>query len=80
LQKLAEHSWHASEYGHFEAAYQFLEYLDTEGLGKGLNWAVGAGKTAVVLAILETGNVDVNKPVNGMTPLFLAACNKDLRI
>lgn len=70
---------YAFEYGHFEAACQFLPYLDVDGMSKALNWAAGGGKTAVVLAILETGNVDVNKLVKCQTPLFLAAYNSDLK-
>lgn len=49
-------------------------------MSKVLNWATCAGKTAVVLAILKTGNVDVNKQVEDQTPLFAAAYNSDLKV
>lgn len=69
----------ACEYGHTETVQHFLSYLDPDGISKILFWATGSGRTDVVLAILETPKVQINKSIEGKTPIFLAAYKHDLK-
>ena len=57
----------------------FIPLLDADGLSKALCWATGSGKTDAVLAILESPIVDVNKMIDGKTPIHLAAHSRDIR-
>ena len=51
---------YAFEYGHTEAALEFLPYLKPDDLSQALTWAAEAGKTEIVMAVLETGRIEVN--------------------
>jgi ankyrin repeat protein len=59
--------------GHTKTVTEFIPFLDVEGLSKALFWAAASGTTDMVLAILRSPIVDINKRVEGTTPLYLAS-------
>ena len=69
---------YAFKYGHTEAALAFFPYLKSEDLSQALSWAAEAGKTEIVLAVQDTGRIEVNKMTNGKTLVYLAAYKHDL--
>lgn len=69
---------YACTFGHTESVRVFITFLDADGLGKALCWAAGCGRTDVVLAILESPMVDVNKMIDNKTPIHLAAHARDI--
>jgi ankyrin repeat protein len=70
---------YACQSGHTETVREFIPFLDAEGLSKGLCWAAAKGKTEVVFSILESPIVEVNRKIQGQTPIYLAARAHDLR-
>ena len=70
---------YACIFGHTESVRVFIPYLDSYGLSKALCWATGHGRTDVVLAILESPVVDVNKIIDGKTPIHIAAHARDIQ-
>ena len=51
---------YAFEYGHTEAAFEFVPNLKPGDLDQALNWAAEAGRTETVLHVLDTGEIEVN--------------------
>lgn len=68
----------ALEYGHTQTALEFLPYLEPDNLSQALTWAAEAGKTEIIMAVLEIGRVEVNKMTSGKTLAYLAAYKHDL--
>ena len=71
---------YAFNYGHTEAALELVPYLKPEDLNEALIWATEAGKSEIVLAVLDTGKVEINTVTNGKTLVYLAAYRHDLRL
>ncbi|CAF9930044.1 MAG: hypothetical protein ALECFALPRED_004507 [Alectoria fallacina] len=71
---------YAFNYGHTEAALELVPYLKPEHLNEALIWATEAGKSEIVLAVLDTGKVEINAVTNGKTLVYLAAYRHDLRL
>jgi len=64
---------YACQYGHVKTIEAFMPHLRPDGLKIALYWATRFGSTKVVMALLESTDIDINSVTRGKTPVFLAA-------
>ncbi len=69
---------YACEYGHTEAALEFIPYLSPEDLNHAVTCAAEYGNSDIVLALLETGKAQINTVTDGKTLVYLAAYSHNL--
>ena len=70
----------ACQYGHVETIEAFMPHLRPDGLQTTLYWATRFGSTKVVMALLESPDIDINSVTRGKTPVFLTAATHDTTI
>lgn len=68
----------ACYYGHLETIKALMPRLSPDSQDLVLHLAALFGSTKVVLAVLESPHISVNKVTHGKTPLYLASCAQDL--
>lgn len=71
---------YAFNYGHKNSALAFAPYLKPDDLLQAVHWAAEAGKSEIVLNVLNVYDIDVNGHVNGKTLGYLAAYNHDIEV